>query len=246
MPDFNERCHSCKRHGCTACITFPGPTHVKPSCVLCDIDDGASQVSAWRELLLARTCRRMYHARISQRLLLLAELQQDMGFPPAPTHHILSPTESYASTETRGSHSPCSSCFTPPNAFYTFPQTWCTEEDLPTPSSTLPSPPRHASCRHIQNEERMLFNQWWTQTSDATFLQRVQAKRTRDFPQDFVDPATPPEPSPKTPRSQELPLQAPLRRRPHAPQRLQKNKRKTLGHAAGLLILKHFDNGSMT
>ncbi len=53
----------------------------------------------------------------------------------------------------------------------------------------------------------MLFNQWWTQTSDATFLQRVQAKRTRDFPQDFVDPATPPEPSPKTPRSQELPLQ---------------------------------------
>ena len=207
MPDFNERCHSCKRHGCTECITFPGPTHVKPSCVLCDIDDGASQVSAWRELLLARTCRRMYHARISQRLLFLAELQQDMGFPPAPTHHILSATESYASTETRGSHSPCSSCFTPPNAFYTFPQTWCTEEDLPTPSSTLPSPPRHASCRHIQNEERMLFNQWWTQTSDATFLQRVQAKRTRDFPQDFVDPATPPEPSPKTPRSQELPLQ---------------------------------------
>ena len=53
----------------------------------------------------------------------------------------------------------------------------------------------------------MLFNQWWTQTSDATFLQRVQAKRTRDFPQDFVDPATPPEPSTKTPRSQELPLQ---------------------------------------
>ena len=95
MPDFNERCHSCKRHGCTECITFPGPTHVKPSCVLCDIDDGASQVSAWRELLLARTCRRMYHARISQRLLLLAELQQDMGFPPAPTHHILSPTGSY-------------------------------------------------------------------------------------------------------------------------------------------------------
>ena len=73
MPQFNERCPSCKRSGCTDCITYPGPTHVKPSCVLCDIDDGASQVSAWRELLLARTCRRMYHARISQRLLLLAE-----------------------------------------------------------------------------------------------------------------------------------------------------------------------------
>ena len=181
MPHFNERCHSCKRSGCTECITYPGPTHVKPSCVLCDIDDGASQVSAWKEELLAMTCRRMYHERTSQRILLLAGLQEDMGFPPAPTHHILSPTASYASTKTRGSHSPCSSCFTSPNAFYTFPQTWCSEENLPTPSSTLPSPPRHVSCLHIQNESRMLFNQWWIQTSDATFLERVQAKRTRDF-----------------------------------------------------------------
>ena len=39
---------------------------------------------------------------------------------------------------------------------------------------------------------------------------------------------------------------APLRRRPHAPQKLQKNEGKTLGRAAGLLILKHFDNDSMT
>ena len=28
MPQFNERCHSCKRSGCTDCITYPGPTHV--------------------------------------------------------------------------------------------------------------------------------------------------------------------------------------------------------------------------
>ena len=65
MPQFNERCHSCKRSGCTDCITYPGPTHVKPSCVLCDKDDGASQESAWEELLLARTCRRIYNEPIS-------------------------------------------------------------------------------------------------------------------------------------------------------------------------------------
>ena len=39
---------------------------------------------------------------------------------------------------------------------------------------------------------------------------------------------------------------APLRRRPHAPQRLQNSACKTLGHAAGLLILKHFDDDSVT
>ena len=207
MPQFNERCHSCKRSGCTDCITYPGPTHVKPSCVLCDKDDGASQESAWEELLLARTCRRIYNERKSQRIRLLAELQQDMNFPPCPSHNIPPSTESYASPTTRGSFSPCSSCFTPPNAFYTFPQTWCSEEDPTTPSSTLPSPPRHASCQHIQNESRVLFNQWWTQTSDMTFLERVEAKRTRDFPQDFVDPATTPEPSPKKPHTQEPPVQ---------------------------------------
>ena len=90
----------------------------------------------------------------------VAGLQQDMNFPPSPTHNIPPPTESYASPTTRGSLSPCSSCFTPPNAFYTSPQTWCSEEDPTTPSSTLPSPPRHASCQHIQNESRVLFNQW--------------------------------------------------------------------------------------
>ena len=153
--------------------------------LLCDKDDGASQESAWEELLLARTCRRIYNERKSQRIRLLAELQQDMNFPPCPSHHIPPSTESYASPTTRGSFSPCSSCFTPPNAFYTFPQTWCSEEDPTTPSSTLPSPPRHASCQHIQNESRVLFNQWWTQTSDMTFLERVQAKRTRDLPQDL-------------------------------------------------------------
>ena len=130
-----------------------------------------------------------------------------MNFPPCTSHNIPPSTESYASPTTRGSFSPCSSCFTPTNTFYTFPQTWCSEEDLPTPSSTLPSPPRHASCQHIQNESRVLFNQWWTQTSDMTFLERVEAKRTRDFPQDFVDPATTPEPSPKKPRTLEPPVQ---------------------------------------
>ena len=40
-----------------------------------------------------------------------------------------------------------------------------------------------------------------------TFLERVEAKRTRDFPQDFVDPATTPEPSPKKPRTLEPPVQ---------------------------------------
>ena len=214
MPQFNERCHSCKRSGCTDCITYPGPTHVKPSCVLCDKDDGASQESAWEELLFARTCRRIYNERKSQRIRLLAELQQDMNFPPCPSHNIPPSTESYASPTTRGSFSPCSSCFTPPNAFYTFPQTWCSEEDPTTPSSTLPSPPRHASCQHIQNESRVLFNQWWTQTSDMTFLERVEAKRTRDFPQDFVDPATTPEPSPKKPRTLEPTRAVALREQP--------------------------------
>ena len=92
----------------------------------------------------------------------------------------------------------------------------------------------------------MLFKQWWTQTSDVTFLQRVQAKRTRDFPQDFVDPATPPEPSPKTPRSQELPLQGSSSQATIRAAEAAENESKTLGHAAGLLILKHFDNGSVT
>ena len=92
----------------------------------------------------------------------------------------------------------------------------------------------------------MLFNQWWTQTSDATFLQRVQAKRTRDFPQDFVDPATPPDPSPKKPRSQELPLQGSSSQATTRAAEAAENEGKTLGSVAGLLILKHFDNDSMT
>ena len=133
MPQFNERCHSCKRSGCTDCITYPGPTHVKPSCVLCDKDDGASQESAWEELLLARTCRRIYNERKSQRIRLLAELQQDMNFPPCPSHNIPPSTESYASPTTRGSFSPCSSCFTPPNAFYTFPQRGAAKKTFPHP-----------------------------------------------------------------------------------------------------------------